>query len=224
MDDIKLEGMLHIHVVRSPYARARIVSVQGGITGHEFKADMAAVGEDAGGESMVPFPALATEYVNYAGQPVAAVLGKDRYEAEDMAEEVDVQYEPLKAVVDPEAALTSEPIHSSMSSNLASESTVGKDFALKSPIELEETLAMARVVPNPLETRGVVMAYDGSILTAYASTQSIFSWKEGFMQSLGLKEDAVRVVQMDTGGAFGSKGGIYPEYLVAAYALSLIHI
>ncbi|HXW94423.1 MAG TPA: xanthine dehydrogenase family protein molybdopterin-binding subunit [Nitrososphaerales archaeon] len=218
VDDIKMEGMLHLHVVRSPYARARVLSVSGGITGHEFRADMAAVGEDAGGEATVPFPALATESVNYVGQPVAAVLGKDRYEAEDRAEEVDVQYEPLKPVMDPERAVTAEPIHPTMSSNVASESTLGKDFVIRTPIEIEETLIMARVVPNPLEPRGLVAAYDGSVLTVYASTQSVFSWKEGFEQSLGLKGDQVRVVQMDTGGAFGSKGGIYPEYLVAAYA------
>ena len=217
-DDIKMEGMLHLHVVRSPYARARVLSVSGGMTGREFRADMAAVGEDAGGESTVPFPALATESVNYVGQPVAAVLGKDGYEAEDKAEEVDVQYEPLKPVMDPERALRAEPIHPTMSSNVCSESTLGKDFTVRTPIEIEEKFSMARVVPNPLETRGLVAAYDGSVLTVYASTQSVFSWKEGFEQSLGLKRDQVRVIQMDTGGAFGSKGGIYPEYLVAAYA------
>lgn len=218
VDDIKLDGMLHLHIVRSPYARARVLSVNGGITGREFRADMAAVGEDAGGESTVPFPALATEYVNYVGQPVAGVLGKDRYEAEDKAEEVDVQYEPLGAVIDPEKAITAEPIHPSMSSNVASRSKLGEDFTLDAPVEVEDTLSMARVVPNPLETRGLVAAYDGSVLTVYASTQSVFSWKEGFEQSLGLKGGQVRVIQMDTGGAFGSKGGIYPEYLVAAYA------
>ena len=218
VDDIKMEGMLHLHIVRSPYARARILSVSGGITGHEFRADMAAVGEDAGGEGTVPFPALATEFVNYVGQPVAAVLGKDRYEAEDKADEIDVQYEPLKPVMDPEQALTAEPIHAAMSSNIATESTLGRNFTIKAPIEIEETLSMARVVPNPLEPRGLVAAYNGSVLTVYASTQSVFSWKEGFEQSLGLKGDQVRVIQMDTGGAFGSKGGIYPEYLVAAYA------
>ena len=218
VDDVKMEGMLHLHIVRSPYARARILSVGGGITGHEFKADMTSVSEDAGGEATVPFPALATEFVNYVGQPVAAVLGKDSYEAEDKAEEIDVQYEPLKPVMDPEQAVSAEPIHPAMPSNVASESTLGKDFTIKTPIEIEETLSMARVVPNPLETRGLVASYDGSVLTIYASTQSVFSWKEGFEQSLGLKGDKVRVIQMDTGGAFGSKGGIYPEYLVAAYA------
>lgn len=218
VDDIKMEGMLHLHVVRSPYARARILSVKGGITGHELKADLTSVGEDAGQRMAVHFPVLATEFVNYVGQPVAAVLGEDVYEAEDRADEVDVQYEPLKAVVDPELSLESEPIHQGASSNLVAEGAVGKDFKLKTPIEIEETLRMSRVTPNPLETRGVVAAYDGSVLTVYASTQSVFSWREGMSASLGLGEDAVRVIQMDTGGAFGSKGGIYPEYVVAAYA------
>jgi carbon-monoxide dehydrogenase large subunit len=218
VDDIKMDGMLHLHIVRSPYARAKVLSVSGGISGHEFKADMAAVGEDASDDSTIPFPALATEYVNYVGQPVAAVLAPDRYKAEDMADEVDVQYEPLKPVMDPEKSLESEPIHPGTKNNLAAESVTGKDFKLTAPIEVEDTFAMSRVSPNPLETRGVVAVYDGSMLTIYGSTQSVFSWKEGFVESLGLKTDSVRVLQMDTGGAFGSKGGIYPEYLVAAYA------
>jgi aerobic carbon-monoxide dehydrogenase large subunit len=218
VDDIKLEGMLHMHIVRSPYARARVVSVSGGINGLELKAEMAAVGEDAGDRGAIRFPALASEQVNYVGQPVAAVLGDDRYQAEDRADEVDVQYEPLKAVMDPEKSLESEPIHPNSKSNLAAEGTVGKDFKLRAPVELEETFRMARVTPNPLETRGVVAVYDGSVLTVYGSTQSVFSWKEGFVQSLRMKEDQVRVVQMDTGGAFGSKGGIFPEYVAAAYA------
>ena len=101
VDDIKMDGMLHLHFIRSPYARARVLSVSGGINGHELKADMAAVGEDGGDTGDVPFPALATERVNYVGQPVAAVLAEDRYRAEDKADEVDVQYEPLKPIMDP---------------------------------------------------------------------------------------------------------------------------
>lgn len=218
VDDIRMEGMLHLHLIRSPYARARVLSVRGGITGHELKADMSSVGEDAGHGMAVRFPVLATEYVNYVGQPVAAVLGEDRYEAEDKAEEVQVQYEPSKAVVDPELSLGSEPIHPSTSGNLITESTLGKDFQLKAPVVIEETLSMSRVTPNPLETRAVLAAYDGSVLTVYGSTQSVFSWRDGLSASLGLRKEAVRVIQVDTGGAFGSKGGIYPEYVVAAYA------
>ena len=218
VDDIKLEGMLHLHVVRSPYARARVLSVSGGITGNELKATMESVGEDAGGKSTVSFPALSTTYVSYVGQPVAAVLGTDRYDAADKAAEVDVQYEPLEPVMDPERALESDPIHPGMETNLVSAVELGKDFSLKAPVEIEETLRMNRIAPNPLETRGMVAAYDGSILTVYASTQSPFSWREGLAGALKLKEEAVRVVQLDTGGGFGSKGGIYPEYVAAAYA------
>lgn len=218
VDDIKLDGMLHLHFVRSPYARARVLSISGGINGHELKADMTSVGEDASGRSTLGFPALATGYVNYVGQPVAAVLGADKYEAEDKSEEVDVQYEPLRAVMDPEKCLESEPIHPSTKNNIAAESILGADFKLKAPVEVEETFRMSRVTPNPLETRGVVAVYDGSVLTVSGSTQSTFSWREGLAESLGLKEEAVRVTQMDTGGAFGSKGGIYPEYVVASYA------
>jgi aerobic carbon-monoxide dehydrogenase large subunit len=218
VDDIAMGGMLHLHVVRSPYARARVLSVKGGITGEELKADMASVGEGGWGKATIQFPVLATQYVNFVGQPVAGVLGGDRYEAEDKAEEVDVQYEPLKPVVDPELSLESEPIHPSTSSNLAGEATLGKDFRLGAPVEIEDTFRMARISPNPLETRGIVAAYDGSRLTVYASTQSVFSWKEGLCSSLGLKEEAVRVIQADTGGGFGSKGAIYPEYVLAAYA------
>ena len=218
VDDIKMDGMLHMHFVRSPYAHARVLSVSGGINGNELKADMAAVGEDAGGRGTIRFPALAAEYVNYVGQPVAAVLGEDRYQAEDRADEVDVRYEPLTPVMDPEKSIESEPIHPNAKSNLAAEGTVGKDFKPNAPVEVEGTFRMARVTPNPLETRGVVAVYDGSVLTIYGSTQSVFSWKEGLVESMHLKEDMVRVVQMDTGGAFGSKGGIFPEYVAAAYA------
>lgn len=220
VDDIRLEGMLHLHVVRSPYARARILSVSGGITGNELTAGMEAVGEDAGGQetSSVKFPVLATDYVNYVGQPVVAVLGEDRYEAEDKAEEVDVQYEPLDPVMDPEKSLESGPIHPQMKNNVVADSVLGKDFKPNGPIELEDALNLTRISADPLEPRGVVAAYDGSLLTVYSSTQSVFSWREGLAGSLGMPESSIRVVQMDTGGGFGCKGGIYPEYVVAAHA------
>jgi carbon-monoxide dehydrogenase large subunit len=218
VDDMHLEGMMYLHVVRSPYARARVVSVQGGITGKELSASLTSVGEDAEGEGAVAFPVLATRTVNYVGQPVAAVLAEDRYEAEDRAEEVEVRYEPLKPVVNPELSLSSEPIHQSTKSNLVAECVLGEDFELRAPVEIEETLSMERVSPNPLETRGVLATYDGRMLTVYGSTQSVFAWRDGLSSSLGLPKDSVRVVQVDTGGAFGSKGGIYPEYVIASYA------
>ncbi len=157
--------------------------------------------------------------MNYVGEPIAAVLGDDPYLAEDKMDEVEVEYEPLKAVVDPEQALVSPPIHVGTGSNVFSSFQLGKQFHLDSaPVVSEDTLLNRRISPNPLEPRGLVADYDGSLLTVWASTQSVHAWKEGLCESLGLDPKSVRIIQMDTGGAFGSKGGIYPEYVIACYA------
>jgi aerobic carbon-monoxide dehydrogenase large subunit len=219
--DIHMDQMLHLRVVRSPYARARILSVKGGITGAEFKANVAAVGEGAwgaGGYVSVPYPALATEYVSYAGQPVAAVLADDPYKAEDMMEEVEVDYDSLKPLVNPEDALDFEPIHPEIESNLVSRVRLGKEFDESAPVVLADELVNERIIPNPIEPRGLVAHYDGSKLTVWASTQSVHSWKSGLCTALRLPREAVRVVEMDTGGAFGAKSALYPEYAVACYA------
>ncbi len=220
VNDIQMEGMLHLKVVRSPYARARVLSVKGGITGLEFKANLAAVGEGAWGGATVsvPCPALASGYVSYAGQPVAAVLADAPYKAEDMVEEVDVEYDSLTPLVDPEDALDFEPIHPSTKSNLANRTRLGQEFEEGAPVVLEDELLNARIVPNPMEPRGLVAHYDGSRLTVWASTQSVHSWKSGLCAAMQLPREAVRVVEMDTGGAFGSKSALYPEYAVACYA------
>ncbi len=164
VDDFHLEGMLHLKIVRSPYARARILKVEGGITGSEFKANLSAVGEGAwgGGQVSVPYPALASDYVGYVGQPVAAVLADDRYKAEDMMEEINVDYDVLKPLVNPEDAFDFEPIHPSTKSNIISKVELGQDFQISAPIVLEDELLNERISPNPIEPRGLVANYDGS--------------------------------------------------------------
>ncbi len=217
--DLVFPDMIHLKIVRSRYARAILRSVKGGFTHAEIDELMSAVGEGGeGGMGAVAYPVLASDRVNYVGQPVAAVTGRTAAEAEDLLDSVEIEYEPLKAISDPEAALVGEPIHPGTTSNVAGTGTVGAAFDDPAvPVVIEETLRNERVVPNPLEPRGVVVQWDGRRLTVYASTQSVPSWQEGFMESLHLPKEAVRVIQMDTGGAFGSKGGIYPEYIVAAH-------
>lgn len=219
VNDLHFPRMLHLAVVRSLHGRAKLLKVSGGINSSELKARLSSVGEGASEGSGVAQPVLASGYVNYVGEPIAAVLGDDPYLAEDAMDEVEVEYEPLKAVVDPEDALVSPPIHASTSSNVFSSFRMGKEFDLDSvPVVVEDTLLNRRISPNPLEPRGLVADYDGSLLTVWASTQSVFAWKEGLCESLDLDPKSVRIIQMDTGGAFGSKGGIYPEYVVACYA------
>ncbi len=219
VDDVSLPGMLHLRVVRSIYARARLVRVKGGITHADIPGTLSSVGEGATStKGVAPHPILASGHVNYVGQPIAAVVGRTPYEAADLLGGVDVVYEPMNPVVDPETATKGETIHPGTKSNVLAMTKVGSDFRPpKNAIEVEGTFANERVVPNPMETRGVIVDYDGSTLTVRASTQSVHSWKEGFVGSLGLPAKQIRVVQMDTGGAFGTKGGIYPEYVIAAY-------
>ena len=216
--DLDFPEMLHLKIVRSVYARALVRSVKGGITGRDVPQLMSAVGEGAeGGMGAVAYPVLAHDRVNYVGQPVAAVVSRSAAEAEDLLDSVDVEYEPLKAVADPEEALGAEPIHPKLTSNVMGSGQVGAKFAdPAAPVVLEETFRCERVVPNPLEPRGVVARWEGGRLTVYASTQSVTSFQEGFCESLRLPKRSVRVIQTDTGGAFGSKGGLYPEYVVAA--------
>ena len=217
--DLDFPDTIHLKIVRSVYARAVVRSVKGGSTAKDVTAFMSAVGEGgAGGTGPVPYPVLARDRVNYVGQPVAAVVGESATEAEDLLDSVQVDYEPLKAIADPEEALRSEPIHPRTKSNVFGEGQVGQRFPdPEGAVVVEESLRNERVVPNPLEPRGVVVRWDGRRLTVYASTQSVPSFQEGFCESLKLPKRAVHVIQMDTGGAFGSKGGIYPEYIVAAH-------
>jgi len=219
VDDLKMKDMLHMHVVRSPYARARIISVKGGLNHTELSGTLEAVGEGAtGGKSATAQPVFASSYAMYVGQPVAAVFGKDQYTAEDAAEEVEVEYEPLKAVVTIEQALNSEPIHPGLKSNIISERYRGKPFSMEAPVVLEDTFMNNRVATNPIEPRGIVCNYDGDRLNVWISTQSVHSIKEGLCDALRLIPESVRVFQADTGGAFGLKGGLYPEYVMASYA------
>ncbi len=217
--DLDLPGMLHLKIARSTYARAIVKSVKGGLTSKDVPYLMSAVGEGAeGGMGGLAYPVLARDRVNYVGQPVAAVVGRTPAEAEDLLDSVEIEYEPLKAVSDPERALTAEPIHPGMKSNVMGSGQVGVKFEDRdAPVVVEETLRCERLVPNPLEPRGVVARWEGGRLTVYASTQSVTSFQEGLGESLRLSKRSVRAIQMDTGGAFGSKGGIYPEYVIAAH-------
>src|SRR5208283_5733687 len=221
VDDIKLPNMLHMAVARSPHARARLISVKGGLNQNDLKAVVGGGGEGWGGpvNPASSHPVFAQDTVNYVGQPVAAVFADDRYAAEDKLDEVEVEYEKLKPIMTIDEALSGEPLHAGTKSNIITQRWLGTDFEdPKSPVVLEDEFSVARIVNNPLEPRGLIADYDGSQLTVYISTQAVFGIKEGLASTLKLDESAVRVIQADTGGAFGVKSAIYPEYIIAAYA------
>ncbi len=219
VEDIKLKGTLRMVVIRSPYARARILKIEGGLNGHDIIGSMSSVGEGATeGEQELQEPILSTSMVNYVGQPVAAVFADDLYAAEDLVDSVDVEYEPLKPVTGIREALNSDPIHRTAKSNIMTDRWLGKDFKIDAPVVLEDSFVNRRVATNPIEARAVLADYSNDRLTVWISTQSVHSIKEGLCETMHLPPEKVRVIQADTGGAFGLKGGIYPEYVIAAYA------
>src|SRR3989304_2560889 len=151
VEDMLLPETLHLRIVRSPYARARLLRVRGGITHAALNAVVTSVGEGAAEGGSIAYPVLASDVVNFVGQPVAAVLGEDRYRAEDLAVAVDVEYEPLPPVVDPEAALAVPPIHPGMTSNLMAGEVLGSRFDLSdASVVIQEKLGKAPASPTPL--------------------------------------------------------------------------
>jgi carbon-monoxide dehydrogenase large subunit len=219
VDDIKVKNPLYMAVYRSPYARARIIDVKGGLNFNDLDAVLTSVGEGASQDrKSLMHPVFAKGYVNYVGQPVAAVFADDPYKAEDKLDEIDVEYEPLEPVVNPEIALKAEPIHKGMKSNVLSDKYLGSRFSADADIVLEDRLENHRIATNAIEPRGILADYDGKRLTIHISTQSVFSIKKGICGTLSMPEESVRVIQADTGGGFGLKGGLQAEYPIAAFA------
>ncbi|MGC8558843.1 MAG: xanthine dehydrogenase family protein molybdopterin-binding subunit [Nitrososphaeria archaeon] len=216
--DIKLPEMLYLEVVRSKVSRGNILSVKGGFSASDFNFYLGSSGEGYGpGNVQVKQPVFAEKYVSYYGQPVAAVYNSDKYAAKDLAESVEVTIDQLEPVVTLDQAFRLPPIHQGIRNNIASEFTLGGEFTDKGEIEVEDELHLERVVTNPLETRGIVSFYQNGVLNVWVSTQSVYSIREGLSAAMGLQRNSIRVIQADTGGAFGSKSAVYPEYVIASY-------
>ncbi|MFP3260080.1 MAG: xanthine dehydrogenase family protein molybdopterin-binding subunit [Sulfolobus sp.] len=211
VDDIELPGMYFVAFLRSkyPHARIKIKKTQGVFTGEDINP-----GKD--------FPIVSNE-VTYVGQPIAAVIAKDRYEAYDILESIEVEYEPLDYVLDPEEALEDNvKVYNKNSSNVVYHDLwkggdVSKAFS-EADLIIKDKLYNQRVIASPLETRGAVAYYDGSKLTFYSSTQSAHYLRRNLVSFLGIEN--IRVIQPDVGGAFGSKIIAHPEeYALAKLAL-----
>lgn len=215
--DIDMPEMLYLEVVRSKRAHAKLVSVSGGITAKDINLKLVSVGESyRTGKDYEVEPVLASGKVLYYGQPIAAVYDKDKYRARDLAESVEAKYEDLKPILSIEEALSSPPIHENRKSNIVARFEVGRMFEAEGKV-VKDQLYMERVVPNPLETRGILAYYSSGKLNVWISTQSVYAIKRGLSRALGLDPSDVNVFQADTGGAFGSKSAVYPEYVIASY-------
>lgn len=166
-----------------------------------------------------PRPLLATGVVRFVGEPVAAVVASSRYAAEDACELIDVEYEPLPAVVGALAALADGgPVVSGYESNVIYESRVDAGdvngaFERAAAI-VERTFVNPRYSAAPMESRGLLARPDGDGLHVWSSTQAPHKLAQTIAEVLALDSGAVRVVAPDVGGGFGQKAHTYPEELV----------
>jgi aerobic carbon-monoxide dehydrogenase large subunit len=227
LDDVAAEGAAHVAFVRSPHARARI---RGGslpprapgllaiLTADDLAGTAPPRVDAAPGMHLAvadaPHPLLARDEVRYAGQPVAAVVAETRALAEDAAELVEVDYEPLEAVVDPRAA------ESLLRWERRGGDVTGAFAAADRVVRTDHLIP--RLAAVPMETRGAIASLDGDLLTVWSSSQGAHRPRAQLAQTLGRDESGIRVRVPEVGGAFGSKGTLPVETtLVALAALKL---
>jgi carbon-monoxide dehydrogenase large subunit len=236
VDDIHLAGMVHATVLRSPVAHADITRFDAART-----EALLVLGPDeiaaatrpldcvwlAPGQRQVTVP-LGDRRVRYVGQPIGVVVAASRPTAEDAAEMVEVDYDELPTVADQEAAITEGAalLHPEWGTNVAAEFRVGEDEATVEAAMagaarvVERRLVIPRIVPSPMETRGIVASWDTNLseLTVWSSTQTPHHVRDHLALSLGLSADQVRVVAPDLGGGFGAKEHLYPDEVMVALA------
>jgi carbon-monoxide dehydrogenase large subunit len=244
VDDVKIAGMQHLAFKRSDIAHGRIRSI-------DTRAALAMEGVEAVytgaqiAELVPPMPvgtpwpapehrAVAVDTVRYAGEPVAVVVARDRYVARDAADAIIVSYDPLPAVVDPELAMTGQPVviypgfannlalagvpgGTGVSGNTVDNSAIDKAFA-QADVVISQRMVNHRLVPNAIEPRGVVAHFEPGkgTMTIWSSTQNPHVLRSIIAAMNGLGQDQVRAIAPEVGGGFGAKINVYGEDFVAA--------
>jgi aerobic carbon-monoxide dehydrogenase large subunit len=179
------------------------------------------------GQSDREWPALAVDTVRYAGEPVAVVVASGRYAAEDGAAAVEVEIERLQAVIDPTEAADSTVELFPRRSNVVSATTLGNGVPARvweeAAVVVEGAYNSQLLAASPMEARAFLAAPEvGGGLTVWCSHQAAHRLRDLLAEALGMREQAVRVIVPDVGGAFGHKSQIYPEYVVVAYLARML--
>ena len=236
-DDLTLPRMVHAAMVRSPHAHARITSIDTsraaaapGVIAVYIHADTEGGLAPAPCAWLLPdsdlkiadYHCLAKDVVRYVGDIVAVVVAESRYAAEDALELVDVGYEPLPAVIDPEAAAAegAPQLHDEIAGNQAfhwqvAGGDVDAAFA-QAEVVVSDRIIQQRLIPNAMEPRAALASYVRATgeLTLWNTTQNPHIVR--FLTSLvmGISEDKIRVIAPEVGGGFGSKIAVYPADFV----------
>jgi aerobic carbon-monoxide dehydrogenase large subunit len=233
--DIAYPGMQHAAFVRSPHAHARVVAVKKP-AGHEQRvfaaADLAGLNRIRSTATLPGFkpsdwPVLAADKVRMVGEPVAMVLAGSQAEAEDIAEQVEVEYEELQPIVTMWDALKpgAPLVHEHWGDNVLVELKLeGGDLAgakAKAAHVVERSIRMNRMHPLALEGRGCVAAYDSRLdqLVLHIAHQLPVPIQIGLAQVLGIGQRRLRLVVPDVGGGFGLKSYIESETAAVCWAV-----
>jgi carbon-monoxide dehydrogenase large subunit len=250
LDDLRFPDLLYAAFVRSPHAHARVVDINvskalaspgvlGVLTGRDLGGSVEAMptvnsgggegeGGSGGGEGKraTNRKPLAIGEVNFAGEAVAAVFATNSYLAEDAAELVEVDYDPLEAVVDAQAAMVpgSPRVHGQFPDNIAYHNVHRfgdvKEAFRRADRVVKVKLVNQRVHPVSMEPRGIAASYDAGndSLTIWLSTQDPHTMRDDIADLLKMHRTNVRVIAPDVGGGFGGKAAAYQEDVVVCFA------
>ncbi|MHA6795133.1 aerobic carbon-monoxide dehydrogenase large subunit [Pseudonocardia bannensis] len=233
VDDVRLPGMLHGAILRSPHAHARILSVDVSAAESHPKVRAVITGETLAGRGLAWMPTLshdvaavlATDKVRYQGQEVVFVVAEDRYAARDALSLIEVEYEPLPPVIDarraldPDAPVIRDDLDGRADNHVfdwESGDAAATDAVFASAERVSTCdLLYPRVHPAPLETCGIVADLDRITgkLTVHATTQAPHTHRMLYALIAGIPEHKIRIIAPDIGGGFGNKVGMYPGYL-----------
>ena len=245
VDDLTRTGMLQVAFVRSPVARAKITSLDTaaakampGVVAVYTHDDVAHLGPLV---AQVPIgklrPLLAAGEVNHVGEAVAMVVAEDRYQAQDAADAIEVDYDVLPPVIDLKKAASDEvKIHDELDSNVIhtwtyhgywealglEDQTPQVDAAMEREDAVVVSLEMVnqRLIPVAIEPRSVMAEYNKGYgqFTVFSSTQVPHALGGAIATTFGMKTTAVRVIAPEVGGGFGSKLNVYNDEILAAFA------
>ncbi|HVW40540.1 MAG TPA: aerobic carbon-monoxide dehydrogenase large subunit [Amycolatopsis sp.] len=235
VDDVTLPGMLYGAVLRSPYAHARIVSIDTSAAEAHPKVRAVLTGQTLEGLNLAWMPTLsqdvqavlATDKVRFQGQEVAFVVAEDRYSARDALELIDVEYEPLTPVIDARRALDEDApvirddVEGRTNNHIfdweSGDKTRTDEVFAGADVVAKQDVLYPRVHPAPMETCGTVADMDAVTgkLTVYTTSQAPHAHRTIYALVAGLPEHKIRIVSPDLGGGFGNKVGIYPGYVCA---------
>jgi carbon-monoxide dehydrogenase large subunit len=244
IDDVKLPGMLHMAILRSPFAHATIKGIDTSRAAALPGVVAVVTGELMAQHNLAWMPTmsydtqavLATDRVRFQGQEVAAVIAEDPYVAKDALELIDVDYEPLEPVVTPQRALEADaPVirsdkedqkdnHIYHWENGDKDATDAAFSAAEVVVKLDTFYPRSH--PAPIETCGCVADINPATgqATIYMTSQAPHAIRTVFALVAGLPEENIRIISPDLGGGFGNKVPVYPGYVVATAASLLLGV